>query len=50
MEWTVEGVSEQLKEYLTRAPLLSMPREGDELYLYLVVSKWATSSVLVRED
>ena len=40
----------QLKEYLTRAPLLSTPREGDKLYLYLAVSKWATSSVLVREE
>ena len=40
----------QLKEYLTRAPLLSTPREGDQLFLYLTVSKWATSSVLVREE
>ncbi|XP_052289962.1 uncharacterized protein LOC127899863 [Citrus sinensis] len=39
-----------LKEYLGSAPLLSTLREGDELYLYLAISKWATSSVLVRED
>lgn len=39
-----------MKEYPTRASLLSTPREGDVLYLYLDVSKWATSSVLVREE
>ena len=52
IEWTVECEEAfgQLKEYLASAPLLSTPREGDELYLYLVVSKWAISSVLARED
>ncbi|XP_052289889.1 uncharacterized protein LOC127899803 [Citrus sinensis] len=52
MEWTseCEEAFEQLKEYLTRAPLLSTPREGDQLLLYLAISKWATSSVLVREE
>ena len=51
MEWTseCEEAFGQLKEYLARAPLLSTPREGDQLYLYLAISKWATSSVLVRE-
>ena len=50
MEWTAECEEAfgQLKEYLASAPLISTPREGDELYLYLVVSKWATSSVFVR--
>ena len=52
MEWTAkcEEAFQQLNEYLASAPLLSMPREGDELYLYLVISKWATNSVFVRED
>ena len=52
MEWTLECEEAfgQLKEYLTRAPLLSTPREGDQLFLYLVVSKWVISSVLVREE
>ena len=52
MEWTSEcdEAFGQLKEYLARTPLLSTPREGDQLYLYLAVSKWATSSVLVREN
>ena len=40
MEWTAECKEAfgQLKEYLTNALLLSTPREGDKLYLYLVVS------------
>ncbi|KAH9768928.1 Ribonuclease H [Citrus sinensis] len=52
MEWTpeCEGAFGQLKEYLARAPLLSTPREGDQLLLYLAISKQATSSVLVREE
>ena len=51
MEWTseCEEAFGQLKEYLAHAPLLSTPREGDQLFLYLAISKWATSSVLVRE-
>lgn len=39
-----------MKEYPTRASLLSTPREGGVLYLHLAVSKWATSSVLVMEE
>ena len=52
MEWTskCEEAFGQLKEYLARAPLLLTLREGDQLYLYLAVSKWATNSVLVREE
>ncbi|XP_024035481.1 uncharacterized protein LOC127899240 [Citrus sinensis] len=52
MEWTseCEEAFGQLKEYLARAPLLSTPREGDQLFLYLAISEWATSSVLVREE
>ena len=52
MEWTseCEKAFEQLKKYLAQSSLLSTLREGDQLYMYLAVSKWATSSVLVRED
>lgn len=52
IEWSEEcdEAFGQLKEYLTKAPLLSTPREGDLFYLYLAVSKWATSLVLVREE
>lgn len=52
IEWKTEceKVFEQLKEYPTRVSLLSTPNEGDVLYLHLAVSKWATSSTLVREE
>jgi len=39
-----------LKEYLANPPLLSSPKEGKILYLYLLVSPSAVSSVLVREE
>ena len=52
MEWTpeCEEAFGQLKEYLARAPLLSTLRGGDQLLLYLAISKCATSSVLIREE
>ena len=39
-----------MKQYLQQTPLLSTPRDGDKLFLYLAVSDRATSSVLVREE
>lgn len=39
-----------MKQYLLKALLLSTPREGDILYLYLVISEWATSAIIVREE
>lgn len=33
-----------------QALLLLMPREWDVLYLYLAISEWATSAVIVREE
>lgn len=52
MEWSAECEEAfgQLKECLTKALLLSTLREGGLFYLYLAVLKWATSSVLVREE
>ncbi|KAL5565706.1 hypothetical protein UlMin_028870 [Ulmus minor] len=41
---------QELKSYLGKPPLLSKPREGDSLILYLAVSKGAVSSALVREE
>ncbi|KAI9154555.1 hypothetical protein LWI28_028026 [Acer negundo] len=38
-----------LKEYLASPPLLVKPLTGEELQLYLVVSKAATSGALVKE-
>ncbi|GMH26334.1 hypothetical protein Nepgr_028177 [Nepenthes gracilis] len=39
----------ELKTYLSSAPLLSSPHEGEDLYLYLATSTSALSSVLVAE-
>ena len=41
---------EELKKYLTTPPLLSLSKQGEELYLYLAVSPTAISSALVREE
>jgi hypothetical protein len=45
-----EEAFRKLKEYLMSPPLLSRPKEGEILYLYLAISCSAVSSVLVRED
>ena len=51
-EWTGEcqKAFKDLKKYLSSAPLLSLSKLGEELYLYLVVSQVAVSTVLVREE
>ncbi|XP_065630573.1 uncharacterized protein LOC112003347 [Quercus suber] len=51
-EWTDERQKafEDLKIYLTKAPLLSPSVPGEELYLYLAVTPYAVSSALVREE
>lgn len=51
-EWTPEcqQVLRELKKYLSSPQLLSKPKEGETLLLYLVVSEFAVSAVLVRED
>ena len=41
---------QDLKDYLTTAPLLSPSVQGEELYLYLAVSPHAVSSALIREE
>ena len=52
IEWTpkCDEAFQNLKQYLQQAPLLSTPRDGDRLFLYLMVSDRATSSVMVREE
>ena len=35
---------------MQQAPLLSTPRDGDKLFLYMAISDRATSFVLVREE
>ncbi|KAL5575760.1 hypothetical protein UlMin_017459 [Ulmus minor] len=51
-EWTpaCEEALQQLKRYLTSPPLLSKPKDGEQLSIYLAVSDTAVSSVLVREE
>ena len=41
---------EDLKAYLTMAPLLSLSVLGEELYLYLAVTSHAVSSALIRKE
>ena len=51
-EWTdkCQKAFEDLKAYLTMAPLLSLSVLGEELYLYLAVIPHAVSSTLIREE
>ena len=51
-EWTdnCKRAFEDLKAYLTTAPLLNPSVLGEELYLYLAVTPHAVSSALIREE
>ncbi|XP_050222294.1 uncharacterized protein LOC126672387 [Mercurialis annua] len=51
-EWNEEcqKVFEELKIFLTSPPLLSWPKTGEVLYLYLSAGKETIASVLVREE
>ncbi|KAL5577791.1 hypothetical protein UlMin_019490 [Ulmus minor] len=51
-EWTLtcEQAFQDLKKYLTSPSLLSKPKDGEQLFIYLVVSKGTVSAVLVREE
>ena len=51
-KWTpeCEKAFHGLKEYLARAPILSRPEKGENLYMYLSVFDHAVSVVLVRID
>ena len=47
--WTneCEAAFQALKYYLSKPPLLSLSVEGEDLFLYLVVSHTAISSALI---
>ncbi|KAI5324012.1 hypothetical protein L3X38_033085 [Prunus dulcis] len=49
--WTAEcdKAFQDLKNYMSKAPLLLKPLPGEILYLYLSVSSTAVSSVLIRQ-
>ena len=51
-EWTddCQKAFEDLKAYLTTAPLLSPSVLGKELYLYLAVTSHAVSSALIKKE
>ena len=51
-EWTdkCQKAFQDLKVYLTMAPMLSPSIPSEELYLYLAVSPHAVSSALIREE
>jgi ribonuclease HI len=50
--WSEESdqAFERLKKYLSAPPLLSSPKEGEPLYIYLVASDKAVSAAIIRND
>ena len=51
-EWTEEcGVAfQQLKEYLSRPPIMSSPEVDEVLFAYLAIASYAINYVLIRVD
>ena len=41
---------QQLKEYLSRPPIMSSPEADEVLYAYIAVAPHAVSLVLIRDD
>ena len=52
LEWTEECVVafQQLKNYLSRPPIMSSPEVDEVLFAYLAVAPHAVSFVLIRLD
>ncbi|XP_023891486.1 uncharacterized protein LOC112003505 [Quercus suber] len=50
--WTeeCEAAFQDLKQYLSNPSLLSLSKEGEDLFLYLAVSATAVSAALIREE
>ncbi|RVX19371.1 Retrovirus-related Pol polyprotein from transposon 297 [Vitis vinifera] len=48
--WTqsCQNAFEEIKRYLSQPPILSSPQPGERLYMYLAVTDWAVSAVLLR--
>ena len=48
--WTdnCQNVFEKIKHYLAQLPILSNPKHGERLYVYLAVYDWVISTVLFR--
>ena len=51
-EWSKDCVLafQQLKEYLSRPPIMSSPEADEVLFAYIVVAPHAVSLVLIRDD
>ena len=51
-EWTEEYAKafQQLKDYLTRPPIMSSPEPDEVLFAYIAVAPYAVSLVLIRVD
>ena len=51
-EWTEECAKafQQLKDYLTRTPIMSSPEPDEVLFAYIAVAPYAVSLVLIRVD
>ena len=51
-EWSEDSVVafQQLKEYLSRPPILSNPEVDEVLYAYIAVVPYVVSLVLIRDD
>ena len=45
-----ETTFQELKHYLSNPPLLSLFKEGEDLFLYLAVSVTAVSVALIKEE
>ncbi|GAV91531.1 rve domain-containing protein/RVT_3 domain-containing protein [Cephalotus follicularis] len=45
-----QAAFDKLKEYLASPPLISKPKDREDLYLYLAATSGAVSAVLVREE
>ena len=45
-----EKAFQELKQYLSNQPLLSLSKEGEDLYLYLVVLATNVSAALIHEE
>ena len=51
-EWSEDCIVafRQLKDYLSRPPIMSSPKANEVLYAYIVVAPHAVSLVLIRDD
>ncbi|KAL5810666.1 hypothetical protein ACOSQ4_027234 [Xanthoceras sorbifolium] len=51
-EWKkeCEKAFQDLKDYIVRAPLLPKPQDGEKLVVYLAVTQYAISAVLIQEE